>query len=189
MEERTVVVRPTYFSTAEPIKPSLKVIGCISDPAQEAKATRPSPKIRLWTKSQTKSPNTTSRPILEGLISVTLPVGHRLSDVIEPFWLGFWLDWQCLCGLKTRSRQCVIEQGQLGEEKGGFVLVQPIEMDWWSVVQSVAVKSLKRQLASYFLAMPRMGGFRKSDPVIFPPENDSGEIRNRFSFHSASWDE
>ena len=122
-------------------------------------------------------------------INSTVPICHRLSDVIEPFWLGFWLDWQCLCGLKTRSRQCVIEQGQLGEEKGGFVLVQPIEMDWWSVVQSVAVKSLKRQLASYFLAMPRMGGFRKSDPVIFPPENDSGEIRNRFSFHSASWDE
>jgi hypothetical protein len=54
------------------------------------------------------------------------------------------------------------------------------------LAQSLSHKSLRRQLDSYFLAMPRMGGFRKSDPVIFPPENDSGEIRNRFSFHRVS---
>ena len=38
VEEMTVGATPTYLSTDEPIKRSLKVIGCISDPVKEPKA-------------------------------------------------------------------------------------------------------------------------------------------------------
>ena len=43
------------------------------------------------------------------------------------------------------------------------------------------------QTDRYFLAMRRMGDSRKSELLIFPTDKESGEIRNRSSFHSVSW--